>query len=68
MACKSRWEDIKSTALKLDFIGPQFTLENNDASRFQSWQGLVWAILAVATCTTIGFMFGQEIYKRNNPY
>lgn len=63
----TKWEEIKSTALKMDFIGPQFTLENNDASRFQSWQGLIWSIIAVATCATIGFMFGQEIYQRNNP-
>lgn len=63
----SKCQKIKKKLLKLDFIGPEYFLESNDTSRFQSFQGLFWSFLAVTTCITIGYMFGKEIYQRKSP-
>lgn len=63
----SRWINFKKLFFKLDFAGPEYYFESNDSSRFQSVAGLIFSILGIATCLSIGFMFGQEIYKRKSP-
>lgn len=58
---------LKNIFLKADFIGPQFSLEHNDTTRFQSWQGFSLSTIVITVCTTLAFMFGQEIYRRKTP-
>lgn len=52
---------------ELDFIGPQFSLQNSDSQRFQSIQGSLWSILTIIIMLVAGFLFGKEIYERKNP-
>lgn len=63
----SRWQRIKKYLLKFDLVGPEYILENNDSSRFQSSQGLVWTIIAFMICLGVSYMFGKEIYLRKSP-
>lgn len=51
----------------IDFIGPQFSLQNSDSPRFQSLQGSCWSILTITIMLVGGFMFGKEIYERRIP-
>lgn len=51
----------------IDFIGPQFSLQNNDSQRFQSVQGSCWSIFTILIMVIAGFLFGKEIYERKAP-
>lgn len=61
------WEIIKKYIIKIDFIGPEYFLENNDSSRYQSISGLIISIITIITCLTISMLFGNEIYEKKNP-
>lgn len=60
-------ERFLSAFTSLDFIGPQFVLQNNSSERFQSVQGSFWSLFAVFLVILSGFMFGKEIYERQTP-
>lgn len=61
------WEIIKKYIIKIDFIGPEYFLENNDSSRYQSISGTVISVLTIISCFTISMLFGNEIYEKKNP-
>lgn len=61
------FQRIKKLFTSIDFIGPNFTLQNADSDRFQSIQGSFWSILCGVLLVVSGFMFGKEIYERKIP-
>ena len=49
---------------KLDILGQDIGFEENDSTKFKTWQGATLTIIVVTLCSVIGFLFGQEIYER----
>lgn len=54
-------------AQKIDLFGRNYIFEEFDSQRYSTKTGIFFTILIVITCIVIGFLFGQEIYSRDNP-
>lgn len=67
MKFKDCYNNILEGAKNLDFLGPKFEFENDDSSRFKSIGGFVFSLLVIISCFIIGFLFGNEIYLKQNP-
>ena len=52
---------------KLDMFGEQISFEENDSKSLKTVQGAVLTIIITSLTISIGFLFGQDIYKRNDP-
>lgn len=64
---EKNWEIIKKYIVKMDFLGPEYNLENNESMRYQSIPGLIISFITIAACFTISMMFGNEIYEKKLP-
>ena len=53
---------------KIDFFGKLLTFNENDSEKYHTFFGLFLSVVTIATCVVIGFLFGQEIYKRETPF
>ena len=52
------------TFKKFDILGQQIGFEENDSTKFRTWQGATLTFIVIAVCSVIGFLFGQEVYER----
>ena len=50
---------------KLDILGQEVGFEENESTKFRTWQGSMLTLIVLVVCSTIGVLFGQEVYKRN---
>lgn len=67
MKLKNCYNNILEGVKNLDFIGPRFEFENEDSSRFKSVGGFIFSFIIILSCFIIGFLFGNEIYLKQNP-
>lgn len=65
----NRYKDNKiiRNLIYMDFIGPMCGFEDNDSLRFKSFPGAIFSSLIVITITVLSFMFGKEIYEKQQP-
>ena len=49
---------------KLDIFGQQISFEDNNSNKYKTWQGSILTIIIILTCSVISFLFGQEVYQR----
>ena len=49
---------------KLDILGQSIGFEENDSTKFRTWQGATLTLMVLTVCSVIGFLFGQEVYER----
>ncbi len=49
---------------KLDILGQEIGFEENDSTKFKTWQGATLTLIVITICSVIGFLFGSEIYNR----
>lgn len=49
---------------KLDILGQDIGFEENESTKFKTWQGATLTIIVITICSVIGFMFGKDIYER----
>ena len=52
---------------KIDYLGQQIGFENDDSTNYKTNQGAFFTLIVIISCSVIGFIFGQEIYLRENP-
>lgn len=64
---KNWLRSLKSFILYFDFVGPQFFLEHNNSNRHKTLEGALISTSAIVFLSVITFLFGKEIYERNNP-
>ena len=49
---------------KLDILGQNIGFEENESTKFKTWQGATLTIIVITICSVIGFLFGKDIYER----
>ena len=49
---------------KFDILGQTIGFEENESTKFRTWQGATLTLIVVTVCSVIGFLFGQEVYER----
>lgn len=52
---------------KIDLFSKFFIFEEKEHQKFSTIGGIVLTFLLLFTCIIIGYLFGKEIYQRNNP-
>lgn len=57
------WQEMK----KINLFGRTFQFENDFSSRSNSIQNLSLTVILVIATIVVGFIFGKEIYLRENP-
>ena len=60
---KDIWTEIR----KINIFGRDFQFEKDYSSKFNSLSGFVLTMIIFIGTVIVGFIFGQEIYKRKNP-
>ncbi len=58
---------MKEFIKKFDFLGNKYSFEENSHSNYTSTVGSIFSIIIIITSMVLAFLFGQEVYKRNNP-
>ena len=58
---------MKEFIKKFDFLGNKYSLEEKSNSNYTSILGSIFSITIILTSMILAFLFGQEVYKRNNP-
>ena len=57
---------LKSLIRKADLFGRPLTFENDNSRNFNTLFGMFLSIAIVVVCIVIGFLYGNDIYKRKN--
>lgn len=52
---------------KIDFLGQEFNFEKDNSIHYKTVQGAFLSLLTLISILVIAFLFGQEVYKRENP-
>lgn len=58
---------LSSLLKELDLIGPNFSLEYNENSRFKSLQGALISLIIYGFLVGFLFIFGTEVWERKKP-
>lgn len=58
---------FSSFITKLDIVGQEYNFELNENKRHQTLPGAFLTSIIIITSLVYGFMFGQEVYLRENP-
>lgn len=58
---------FKHLIKNIDFFGKTYGFEENQSQSYHTIIGNLITISIIIVCIVIGFLFGEEIYKRDNP-
>ena len=52
---------------KTDFVGPLYSLEVDDSTRFRTFSGAIMSTLVMITVLILSILFGKELFLRKQP-
>ena len=53
--------------ISMDFVGPLYSLEVDDSTRFKTMAGAIVSLLAIMSVTVLSILFGKELLMRKAP-